>query len=146
MPPDRVPYRGVRTCGIIALPVGFGRASICHNGQADSWIIAKGGDGFQMPLSMGVFGGKVREAMTARAEHLADEGFARRQGQRIVLQRDLLDTLRGRQLGAVRARLSAETGLPYLQAATGEQVAGAYRQSLALTSGQFVDRRGKLTP
>ena len=51
-----------------------------------------------MPLSMGGFGGEVREAMTARAEHLADEGFARRQGQRIVLQRDLLDTLRRREL------------------------------------------------
>ena len=90
-----------------------------------------------LPLSMGGFGGEVREAMTARAEHLADDGFARRQGQRIVLQRDLLDTLRRRELGAVGARLSAETGLPYLQAATGEQVAGAYRQSLTLTSGRF---------
>uniref|UniRef100_UPI0025EE3247 DUF3363 domain-containing protein n=1 Tax=uncultured Rhodoblastus sp. TaxID=543037 RepID=UPI0025EE3247 len=90
-----------------------------------------------MPLSMGGFGGEVREAMTARAEHLADEGFARRQGQRIVLQRDLLDTLRRRELSAVGARLSAETGLPYLQPATGEQVAGTYRQSLTLTSGRF---------
>ena len=33
--------------------------------------------------------------------------------------------------------LSAETGLPYLQAAAGEQVAGTYRQSLTLTSGRF---------
>ena len=90
-----------------------------------------------MPLSMGGFGGEVREAMTARAEHLADEGFARRQGQRIVLQRDLLDTLRRRELSSVGARLSAETGLPYLQTTTGEQVSGAYRQSLTLTSGRF---------
>jgi type IV secretory pathway VirD2 relaxase len=90
-----------------------------------------------MPLSMGGFGGEVREAMTARAEHLAGEGFARRQGQRIVLQRDLLDTLRRRELSAVGARLSAETGLSYLQPATGEQVAGAYRRSLTLTSGRF---------
>ncbi len=90
-----------------------------------------------MPLSMGGFGGEVREAMTARAEHLAGEGFARRQGQRIVLQRDLLDTLRRRELSAVGGRLSAETGLSYLQPATGEQVAGAYRRSLTLTSGRF---------
>ena len=48
-----------------------------------------------MPLSMGGFGAEVREAMAARAEHLADEGLARRQAQRIILQRDLLDTLRG---------------------------------------------------
>ncbi len=90
-----------------------------------------------MPLSMGGFGGEVRGAMTARAEHLAGEGFARRQGQRIVLQRDLLDTLRRRELSAVGARLSAETGLPYLLPATGEQVAGTYRRSLTLTSGRF---------
>ena len=90
-----------------------------------------------MPLSMGGFGGEVREAMTARAEHLADEGLARRQGQRIVLQRDLLDTLQRRELGAVGARLSAETGLPYLQPAAGGQVAGTYRQSLTFTSGRF---------
>lgn len=90
-----------------------------------------------MPLSMGGFGRDVRDAMTARAEHLADKGFARRQGQRIILQRDLLDTLRRRELSAVGAKLSAETGLPHLQPATGENVAGTYRQSLTLTSGRF---------
>ena len=90
-----------------------------------------------LPLSMGGFGGEVRQAMTARAEHLAGEGFARRQGQRIVLQRDLLDTLRRRELSAVGIRLSAETGLPYRQTATGEQVAGTYRQGITLTSGRF---------
>jgi Protein of unknown function (DUF3363) len=38
--------------------------------------------------------------------------------------------------GAV-ARLSAETGLPHTPAVSGEFVAGIYRQSLTLTSGQF---------
>ena len=90
-----------------------------------------------LPLSMGGFGGEVRQAMTARAEHLAGGGFARRQGQRIVLQRDLLDTLRRRELSAVGTKLSAETGLPYRQTATGEQVAGTYRQGITLTSGRF---------
>jgi hypothetical protein len=32
---------------------------------------------------------------------------------------------------------TAETGLPYLQAAMGEQFAGTYRQSLARTSGRL---------
>ena len=68
---------------------------------------------------------------------MLDEGFGHRQGQRIVLQRDLLDTLRSRELSAIGARLSSETGLPYLQPATVEKVAGTYRQSLALTSGRF---------
>jgi len=90
-----------------------------------------------MPLSMGGFGREVRDAMTARAEHLAVAGFARRQGQRIILQRDLLDTLRRHELSAVGAKLSAETGLPHLQPVTGENVAGTYRQSVTLTSGRF---------
>jgi hypothetical protein len=75
--------------------------------------------------------------MTARADHLADAGFARRQGQRIILRRDLLDTLRRRELDGVGAALSAQTGLPHLKATAGEHVAGTYRQSLTLTSGRF---------
>ncbi len=90
-----------------------------------------------MPLSMGGFGREVRDAMTARAEHLAEEGLARRQSQRLILQRDLLDTLRRRELNAVGAKLSADTGLPYVQSAAGEHVSGAYRQRLTLSSGRF---------
>ena len=90
-----------------------------------------------MPLSMGGFGREVRDAMRARAERLADAGFATRQGQRIVLQRDLLATLRRRELDAVGAKLSAETGLFHLQAKPGENVAGTCRQRLTLTSGRF---------
>ena len=57
------------------------------------------------PLAMGGFGGEVREAMTARAEHLVAEGLARRQGSASSSQRDLLDTLRRRELDAVAAKL-----------------------------------------
>jgi hypothetical protein len=90
-----------------------------------------------MPLAAGGFGQEVRDAMTARAEHLAAEGLAQRQGTRIVMQRDLLATLRRRELDAVGARLSTETGLPYTPAAGGETVAGTYCQRLPLTSGRF---------
>ena len=47
-----------------------------------------------LPLAMGGFGRETRDAMEARTEHLVQEGLARRQGQRIILQRDLLNTLR----------------------------------------------------
>ena len=79
----------------------------------------------------------LAHSMAARAEHLAAEGLAHRQGARIVLQRDLLATLRRRDLDAAGARLSAEIGLPYTPAAGGEMVAGTYRQRLTLTSGRF---------
>jgi len=90
-----------------------------------------------MPLAMGGFGQEARDAIAARAEHLAAEGLARRQGQRIILQRDLLATLRRRELDAAGAKLSGETGLPYIPAAAGDHVAGTYRQRLTLTSGRF---------
>ena len=67
----------------------------------------------RMPLAMGGFGQEVRDALAARAEHLAAQGLAHRQGPRIVPQRDLLATLRCREVEAAGARLSAETGLPY---------------------------------
>lgn len=90
-----------------------------------------------MPLAMGGFGREVRDAISARADHLAEDGLARRQGQRVILQRDLLNTLSRRELDAAAARLSAETGLPHIKAATGEHVGGVYRQRLTLTSGRF---------
>ncbi|CAM5592240.1 Type IV secretory pathway VirD2 relaxase OS=Sphingobium scionense OX=1404341 GN=GGQ90_004485 PE=4 SV=1 [Sphingobium scionense] len=91
----------------------------------------------QMPLSLAGFGREARDAMQARAEHLADEGLGRRQGQRIILQRDLLSTLRQRELDAVGEKLSAETGMPNVKAAAGEHVSGIYRQRLTLSSGRF---------
>ena len=90
-----------------------------------------------MPLAMGGFGREARDAMQARAEHLADEGLARRQGQRIILHRDLLNTLRRRELDAVGEKLSAETGLPHVKVAAGEHVGGVHRQRLTLSSGRF---------
>jgi type IV secretory pathway VirD2 relaxase len=90
-----------------------------------------------MPLSVGGFGGEVRDAMTARAERLAEEGLARWQGQRIILQRDLLDALRRRELDAVGAKLSVEAGSPYVKSVAGEHVSGTYRRRLTLSSGRF---------
>ncbi|MGD9658948.1 MAG: DUF3363 domain-containing protein, partial [Methylocystis sp.] len=90
-----------------------------------------------MPLSAAGFGREVRDAMEARAAHLDTEGLARRQGQGFVFARDLLDTLRARELNETGARLSAQTGLPRHTVAEGESVAGVYRQRLTLASGRY---------
>ena len=90
-----------------------------------------------MPLAMGGFGREVREAIDARAEHLAGEGLARREGQRILLRRHLLATLRRRELDAVGADLAAKTGRQYLQARPGDHVAGTCGRQMALSSGRF---------
>ncbi|SEP50285.1 Type IV secretory pathway, VirD2 components (relaxase) [Rhodospirillales bacterium URHD0017] len=92
----------------------------------------------QEPATSGnAFGGEVREAMDRRVNHLVEEGLARRQGQRVVFARDLLNTLKQQELNEVSARLAAETGLVHRPSAEGEHVAGIYRQRVSLFSGRF---------
>jgi len=88
-------------------------------------------------LGGGGFGAEVQSAMTARADHLIEQGLARRQGERLVFARNVLDTLRRRELDAIGEKLSSETGTPFQKAASGEYVTGAYRQRLMLSSGRF---------
>ena len=89
------------------------------------------------PLSGGGFGAEVREAMEARVDHLIGQGLARRQGQRVVFARDLLATLRRRELQEATAKLATETGLDYRLGAGGDHVSGVYRQRVTLASGRF---------
>ena len=91
----------------------------------------------QFALSTGGFGAEVRDAMDRRIDHLAEQGLARRQGQRVIFARDLLNTLRRRELEEVTAKLSAETGLAHRPSAEGEHVSGVYRQRVTLASGRF---------
>ena len=85
----------------------------------------------------GGFGAEVRNAMEARAEHLADIGLARRKGQRIIFARNLLDTLKGSDLEATAQRLSTEMGIPYNPSKSGEYVMGTVRRQLNLASGRY---------
>jgi hypothetical protein len=85
----------------------------------------------------GGFGLEVKQAMEARAGHLMQEGMARRNGERILFSRNLLGTLRQRELEALGDRLAAETGTLFQKSADGEYVAGVYRQRFALASGRF---------
>ena len=86
---------------------------------------------------IGGFGIEVRDAMDRRVEHLVSEGLARRQGQRVLLARDLLNTLRGRELSDATGKIAVETGLVYRPSAEGEHIAGIYRQRVILSSGRF---------
>ncbi len=88
-------------------------------------------------LSGGGFGAEVREAMDRRIDHLARNGMAERQGQRVVFARDLINTLRRQELEGVASKLSAETGRAHRPSAEGEHVSGIYRQRVTLSSGRF---------
>lgn len=92
----------------------------------------------RMPLSHGGFGAEVRSALEARTDYLVEQGLAQRQGARVLLQRNLLRSLRQRELHSVSARLAAETGQAALpRAGAGEQVNGLYRRRLNLASGRY---------
>jgi type IV secretory pathway VirD2 relaxase len=88
-------------------------------------------------LAHGGFGAEARQAMEQRADHLVQDGLARRYGERIVFAHNLLDTLKQRELDAVGEQIARRTGLAYRTIAAGEPVAGVYRQRLALASGRF---------
>ena len=98
----------------------------------DRQLLAK-----QSALSSGGFGAELRQAMDCRIDHLVEQDLARRQGHRALFARDLLNTLRRRELDEVTARLAGETGLDHRPSAEGNRVSGVYRQRITLASGRF---------
>jgi type IV secretory pathway VirD2 relaxase len=87
--------------------------------------------------SNAAFGAEVGAAMEQRADHLIAQGLAKRQNDRVLFSRDLLATLRRRDMDEAVAKLSAETGLAHQPSAEGEHVSGRYRTRLILASGRF---------
>jgi type IV secretory pathway VirD2 relaxase len=83
------------------------------------------------------FGAELRQALEERGQFLVEEGFAKRQGQRLVLMQNLLSTLRSRELNRVAGELESQTGLAYREAMDGERVSGVYKRSLMLASGRY---------
>lgn len=83
------------------------------------------------------FGGDVREALRQRSDFLVEQGLAERRGQRVILARNLLGTLRGREIDGAAKTIAAETGLTHRAVADGERVTGTYRRNVQLASGRF---------
>ncbi len=83
------------------------------------------------------FGSEAKQAMQQRANFLAEQGLAERRGQRVILARNLLGTLRDRELTLAAKDIAAETGLGYRPVADGQRVAGIYRRSVMLASGRY---------
>ncbi len=83
------------------------------------------------------FGSDVREALRQRSDFLVGQGLAERRGQRLILARNLLGTLRGREIDGAAKTIAAETGLTHRAVADGERVTGVYRRNVQLASGRF---------
>lgn len=85
------------------------------------------------PASDRGFGIEVRNALRQRADFLIDQGLAERRGQRVILARNLLGTLRARDIEIAAKTITAKTGLTHRPVADGEYVTGTYPSPLALT-------------
>ncbi|HBO9041963.1 TPA: relaxase/mobilization nuclease and DUF3363 domain-containing protein [Pseudomonas aeruginosa] len=83
------------------------------------------------------FGGDVKQAMQQRANFLAEQGLAEKRGQRVILARNLLATLRNRELTQAAKDIAAETGLEHRPVTDGQRLAGIYRRSVMLASGRY---------
>ncbi|MFD1330444.1 relaxase/mobilization nuclease domain-containing protein [Methylopila musalis] len=107
------------------------------NASGATWLDRQSIAREPVAMSEGGFGAEVRHAMRQRAEQLVHEGLAEQQGRRVIFSRNLIETLRRREVGAVADRLAKETGQPFKAAGNGEYVAGTYRQRMTLASGRF---------
>ncbi len=83
------------------------------------------------------FGGEVKDGLRQRADFLVEQGLAERRGQRVILARNLLATLRSRELAKTAGDIAAETGLEHRPVTDGQRVAGIYRRSVLLVSGRY---------
>lgn len=83
------------------------------------------------------FPGDVMRAVAARKEFLVASGLGRQEGQRFVPVKNLLSTLRARELDKAGAELATKYKLAYRPCPSEGRIAGVYRRSVTLASGRF---------
>ncbi|UHD47927.1 DUF3363 domain-containing protein [Aureimonas altamirensis] len=84
------------------------------------------------------FGQQVRDAMDQRCEHHIEQGDAtRQQDGRVFYRRNLLATLRDREVASVGAEMAKAKSLPFRAAGDGESVSGKFTGTVQLSSGKF---------
>lgn len=89
-----------------------------------------------LPLRDAGFGREVQAARTARQQWLVAEGLADERDGRIIYRRNLLDTLRRRELLRVADQLSGEIGKPFAEAGRQERIEGRLVRAVEMTSGR----------
>lgn len=88
-------------------------------------------------LSPKGFGAQVRDALQERIGFLVEQDLAERRGSRVVLARNLLSTLRDRELAEIGKVIQHQTRLIHRTLVKNGQTEGVYRSSIQLTSGRF---------
>jgi len=83
------------------------------------------------------FGSEVKHALQQRADFLVEQGLADKRGQRVILARNLLATLRSKELAQAAKDIAAETGLAHHPVSDGQRMSGIYRRNIMLASGRY---------
>ena len=63
--------------------------------------------------------------------------MAEKRGPRVILARNLLATLRNRELAQAAKSIATETGLEHRPVGDGQRVAGIYRRNVVLARGRY---------
>ena len=89
------------------------------------------------PLANRGFGAEVHTALTHRAGFLVEQGLAKRRDQQLVFTRNLLATLREREIKTVGHQLAEKMAKPHRLPVDGVPIQGIYRRRIELVSGQY---------
>lgn len=132
--------------GVVEVGPGPGGARLVHRSDlpVDAQVNAEGATWLDRQLvarepaalAWRGFGAEAREALAARRAVLAERRLGVGEGAGFVAARDLLATLRARDLASAGAALAKETGLRF-EAGGGPEVRGRYVKRLDLASGRF---------
>jgi len=89
-------------------------------------------------LAAAGFGQEVREAIDRRRQHHVEQGDATRaRDGRVFYRRNLLATLREREVARVGAEMVESKGLPFRATTDDENVSGKFTGTVQLSSGKF---------
>jgi type IV secretory pathway VirD2 relaxase len=103
-----------------------------------TWLDRRLISGASPDLSPSGFGQRVAEAMDRRREHHIGRGDAERHSDgRVFYRRNLLGTLREREVARVGAEMAMSKNLPFHTASDGERVSGKFTGTVQLSSGKF---------
>jgi len=103
-----------------------------------TWLDRRLVSGETSDLAPSGFGQQVREAMDRRREHHIERGDAARQPNGgVAYRRNLLATLREREVARVGGEMAENKGLPFRAATDGENVSGKFTGTVQLSSGKF---------
>jgi len=104
--------------------------------DAATWLDREMVAGDPLPLRDAGFGREILAAKAARRQWLIAAGLAEERGGQTTYRRDLLDTLRRRELLRVADQLSGELGKPFVEAGRQERIEGKLVRAFEMTSGR----------